>query len=221
LIMRFYELDAGRITLDGVDISKVPRALLRANIGMVLQDTWLFHGTIRDNIAYGRPTATEEEIHAAAKATYVDRFVQSLPKGYETVIDEEASNVSAGEKQLLTIARAFLANPALLILDEATSSVDTRTEVLVQRAMNNLRSDRTSFVIAHRLSTIRDADVILVMENGAIVEQGSHAQLLATRGRYYALYNSQFQEAIEDAVVAGVAAGGAQNRIAGRSRIPA
>jgi ATP-binding cassette subfamily B multidrug efflux pump len=221
LIMRFYELDSGRITLDGVDISKVPRAILRANIGMVLQDTWLFHGTIRDNIAYGRPTATEDEIHAAARATYVDRFVQSLPKGYETVIDEEASNVSAGEKQLLTIARAFLANPALLILDEATSSVDTRTEVLVQRAMNNLRSDRTSFVIAHRLSTIRDADVILVMENGAIVEQGSHAQLLATRGQYYALYNSQFQGAIEDAVVAGVAPVGAQSRIAGRSRTPA
>ncbi len=199
----------------------MPRAALRANIGMVLQDTWLFHGTIRDNIAYGRPSATEQEIHAAARATYVDRFVQSLPKGYETLIDEEASNVSAGEKQLLTIARAFLANPALLILDEATSSVDTRTEVLVQRAMNNLRSDRTSFVIAHRLSTIRDADVILVMENGAIVEQGSHTQLLATRGRYYALYNSQFQGAIEDVVVAGAAPGGAQNRLAGRSRVPA
>lgn len=202
LIMRFYELAAGRITLDGVDISQVPRALLRANIGMVLQDTWLFHGTIRDNIAYGRPTATDAEIHAAAKATYVDRFVHSLPKGYDTVIDEEASNISAGEKQLLTIARAFLANPALLILDEATSSVDTRTEVLVQRAMNNLRSDRTSFVIAHRLSTIRDADVILVMENGAIVEYGSHAQLLGLRGRYFALYNSQFQGAIEDAAAA-------------------
>ncbi len=199
------------------DISQVPRASLRANIGMVLQDTWLFHGTIRDNIAYGRPTATEDEIHAAARATYVDRFVQSLPKGYETVIDEEASNVSAGEKQLLTIARAFLANPALLILDEATSSVDTRTEVLVQRAMKNLRSDRTSFVIAHRLSTIRDADVILVMENGAIVEQGGHAQLLAARGQYYALYNSQFQGAIDDGVVSGAA----QNRTAGRSRISA
>jgi ATP-binding cassette subfamily B protein len=197
LIMRFYELDQGRITLDGVDISSVPRRDLRSNIGMVLQDTWLFHGTIRDNIAYGRPSATEAEIHAAAEATYVDRFVHSLPQGYDTVIDEEGSNISAGEKQLLTIARAFLANPALLILDEATSSVDTRTEVLVQHAMAALRSDRTSFVIAHRLSTIRDADVILVMENGAIVEQGSHAELLAARGRYFALYNSQFAEAVE------------------------
>jgi ATP-binding cassette subfamily B multidrug efflux pump len=198
LIMRFYELNAGCITLDGVDICKVPRSVLRANIGMVLQDTWLFHGTIRDNIAYGRPTATEAEIHAAAKATYVDRFVHSLPKGYDTVIDEEGSNISAGEKQLLTIARAFLANPALLILDEATSSVDTRTEVLVQHAMATLRSDRTSFVIAHRLSTVRDADVILMMENGAIVEHGRHTELLAARGRYYALYNSQFLAATDD-----------------------
>jgi ATP-binding cassette, subfamily B, multidrug efflux pump len=200
LIMRFYELDAGRITLDGVDIRSVPRHQLRSNIGMVLQDTWLFHGTIRDNIAYGRPTATEAEIHAAAEATYVDRFVHSLPNGYDTVIDEEGSNISAGEKQLLTIARAFLADPPLLILDEATSSVDTRTEVLVQHAMAALRSDRTSFVIAHRLSTIRDADVILVMEAGAIVEQGSHAALLAARGHYYALYNSQFAAAIVDEV---------------------
>jgi ATP-binding cassette, subfamily B, multidrug efflux pump len=192
LIMRFYELDAGRITLDGVDISTVPRADLRRNVGMVLQDTWLFHGTIRDNIAYGRPSATEAEIHAAAEATYVDRFVHSLPKGYDTMIDEEGSNISAGEKQLLTIARAFLSDPALLILDEATSSVDTRTEVLVQRAMAALRSDRTSFVIAHRLSTIRDADVILVMENGTITEQGGHAELLAARGRYHELYTSQF-----------------------------
>jgi ATP-binding cassette subfamily B protein len=198
LIMRFYDLDAGRITLDGVDIRSVPRRDLRSNIGMVLQDTWLFHGTIRDNIAYGRPTATEAEIHAAAAATYVDRFVHSLPNGYDTVIDEEGSNISAGEKQLLTIARAFLADPPLLILDEATSSVDTRTEVLVQHAMAALRSDRTSFVIAHRLSTIRDADVILVMEAGAIVEQGTHAELLAARGHYYALYNSQFSAAIVD-----------------------
>ena len=192
LIMRFYELDGGRITLDGVDIASVPRADLRSSIGMVLQDTWLFHGTIRDNIAYGRPSATEAEILAAAEATYVDRFVHSLPDGYDTVIDEEGSNVSAGEKQLITIARAFLADPALLILDEATSSVDTRTEVLVQRAMAALRVERTSFVIAHRLSTIRDADVILVMERGQIVEQGSHAELLDARGAYFELDNSQF-----------------------------
>ncbi len=197
LIMRFYELDRGRITLDGVDIATVPRSALRAQIGMVLQDTWLFHGTIRENIAYGRPTATEEEIHAAAEATYVDRFVHALPDGYDTVLDEEASNISAGEKQLITIARAFLADPALLILDEATSSVDTRTEVLVQRAMAALRSDRTSFVIAHRLSTIRDADVILVMEDGQIVEQGTHYELLEARGHYFDLYNSQFTAAIE------------------------
>ena len=198
LIMRFYELDGGRITLDGVDIATVPRAALRSNIGMVLQDTWLFHGTIRENIAYGRPTATEEEIHAAAEATYVDRFVHALPSGYDTVLDEEASNISAGEKQLITIARAFLADPALLILDEATSSVDTRTEVLVQRAMAALRSDRTSFVIAHRLSTIRDADVILVMEDGKIVEQGTHHELLEARGHYFDLYNSQFAAGREE-----------------------
>ena len=198
LIMRFYELDGGRITLDGVDIATVPRSALRAKIGMVLQDAWLFHGTIRENIAYGRPTATEEEIHAAAEATYVDRFVHALPDGYDTVLDEEASNISAGEKQLITIARAFLADPALLILDEATSSVDTRTEVLVQRAMAALRSDRTSFVIAHRLSTIRDADVILVMEDGQIVEQGTHHELLEARGHYFDLYNSQFTAAIEE-----------------------
>ena len=198
LIMRFYELDSGRITLDGVDIATVPRSALRSDIGMVLQDTWLFHGTIRENIAYGRPTATEEEIHAASEATYVDRFVHALPDGYDTVLDEEASNISAGEKQLITIARAFLADPALLILDEATSSVDTRTEVLVQRAMAALRTDRTSFVIAHRLSTIRDADVILVMEDGQIVEQGTHRELLDARGHYFDLYNSQFTAAIEE-----------------------
>ena len=198
LIMRFYDLSGGRITLDGVDITSVPRAGLRSQIGMVLQDTWLFHGTIRDNVAYGRPGATEQEIHAAAEATYVDRFVHSLPDGYDTVIDEEGSNISAGEKQLITIARAFLADPALLILDEATSSVDTRTEVLVQHAMSALRSDRTSFVIAHRLSTIRDADVILVMEHGQIVEQGTHTELLDARGHYFKLYNSQFAAAIEE-----------------------
>ena len=198
LIMRFYELDGGRIILDGVDIAAVPRAELRGRIGMVLQDTWLFHGSIRANIAYGRPDATEAEILAAAEATYVDRFVHSLPDGYDTVIDEEGSNISAGEKQLITIARAFLADPSLLILDEATSSVDTRTEVLVQHAMAALRSDRTSFVIAHRLSTIRDADVILVMEHGAIVEQGNHRSLLEARGPYYELYNSQFAAAVEE-----------------------
>jgi ATP-binding cassette, subfamily B, multidrug efflux pump len=197
LIMRFYELDAGRITLDGVDITRVPRASLRSEIGMVLQDTWLFHGTIWDNIGYGRPGASKADIRAAAEAAYVDRFVHALPDGYETVIDEEGSNISAGEKQLVTIARAFLADPALLILDEATSSVDTRTEVLVQHAMAALRSDRTSFVIAHRLSTIRDADVILVMEAGRIVEQGSHHDLLEARGAYFELYCSQFAAAIE------------------------
>jgi ATP-binding cassette subfamily B protein len=192
LIMRFYELDKGRITLDGVDIASIPRADLRSRIGMVLQDTWLFKGTIRDNIAYGRPDATEEEIKEAARATFVERFVHSLPDGYDTVIDDEGSNVSAGEKQLITIARAFLADPALLILDEATSSVDTRTEVLVQHAMAALRTKRTSFVIAHRLSTIRDADMILVMEDGRIVERGNHDELIEADGAYAALYNSQF-----------------------------
>ncbi len=199
LIMRFYEIDGGRITLDGVDVAKMTRADLRSRIGMVLQDTWLFAGTIRANIAYGRPDATEEEIMAAARATYVDRFVHSLPDGYDTLIDDEGSNISAGEKQLLTIARAFLADPALLILDEATSSVDTRTEVLVQHAMAALRQDRTSFVIAHRLSTIRDADLILVMKSGAIVEQGTHDELLERDGAYAALYNAQFAGAIVDA----------------------
>ncbi len=198
LVMRFYELDGGHISLDGVDITTIPRATLRQNVGMVLQDTWLFHGTIRDNIAYGRPDASEREILAAAEATYVDRFVHSLPDGYDTVIDEEGSNVSAGERQLITIARAFLADPSLLILDEATSSVDTRTEVLVQRAMGALRQGRTSFVIAHRLSTIRDADVILVMEHGRIVEQGTHAGLLAAGGHYYDLCQSQFAGAATD-----------------------
>jgi ATP-binding cassette subfamily B protein len=192
LLMRFYDLDGGAIRLDGVDIASVPRRALRAKLGMVLQDTWLFGGTIRDNIRYGNRHATDEELYAAARATYVDRFVRALPDGYDTVIDEESSNLSVGEKQLITIARAFLADPAILILDEATSSVDTRTEVLVQQAMATLRERRTSFVIAHRLSTIRDADLILVMEHGKIVEQGTHDQLLAKGGAYHALYHAQF-----------------------------
>lgn len=199
LLMRFYELDAGAITIDGVDITEMPREALRSRIGMVLQDTWLFHGTIRDNIAYGNPHASEEEILAAARAAYVDRFVHALPDGYDTVIDEEGTGVSAGEKQLITIARAFLAKPSILILDEATSSVDTRTELLVQQATAELRRDRTSFVIAHRLSTIRDADMIVVMERGRIVEHGTHDRLLAEGGAYYRLYNAQFAAAAADA----------------------
>ncbi len=198
LIMRFYELDAGRITLDGIDITTMRRDELRSRVGMVLQDAWLFGGTIRDNILYGRPDATEAQMLEAARATYVDRFVRALPAGYDTVIDEENSNLSAGQKQLVTIARAFLVDPSLLILDEATSSVDTRTEALVQHAMAALRSNRTSFVIAHRLSTIRDADVIVVMENGRIVEQGNHAELLASEGAYHRLYNAQFVQAVTD-----------------------
>jgi ATP-binding cassette subfamily B protein len=192
LIMRFYDLDEGRITLDGVDIASLQRSELRSQVGMVLQDTWLFHGTIRDNIAYGRPDATLDEILEAAKATFVDRFVHSLPDGYASIIDDEGGNISAGEKQLITIARAFLSRPALLILDEATSSVDTRTELLLQHAMAALRSKRTSFVIAHRLSTIRDADMILMMEDGRIVESGTHEELITQRGSYADLYNSQF-----------------------------
>jgi len=198
LIMRFYELNEGVIRLDGTDISQMPRADLRSKIGMVLQDTWMFGGTIRENIAYGNLEATEEQIVESASATYVDRFVRSLPAGYDTVVDDENGSMSAGEKQLLTIARAFLADPCILILDEATSSVDTRTEVLIQNAMAALRSNRTSFVIAHRLSTIRDADIILVMEAGQIVEQGSHEQLLAENGAYFRLYNSQFAAAIAE-----------------------
>jgi ABC-type multidrug transport system fused ATPase/permease subunit len=185
LLMRFYEVDSGQILIDGVDISTVSRHALRSRIGMVLQDTWLFGGTIAENIGYGRPGAARDEIVAAAKSAYVDRFVHTLPDGYETWVSDDGGNISAGEKQLITIARAFLARPQLLILDEATSSVDTRTEVLIQHAMHELRRDRTSFIIAHRLSTIRYADVILVMEAGRIVEHGSHPELMARRGVYY------------------------------------
>ena len=192
LLMRFYDLDGGVITLDGRDISSFPRRELRSEVGMVLQDTWLFGGTISDNLRYGNPSATDEQIHEAARVTYVDRFVHSLPDGYDTVINDDGDNISAGEKQLVTIARAFLADPSILILDEATSSVDTRTEVLIQEAMNALRSRRTSFVIAHRLSTIRGADVILVMDGGRIVEQGNHDELLERNGPYAELFRAQF-----------------------------
>jgi len=192
LLLRFYELDRGRITLDGRDIASMPRRELRSRFGMVLQDTWLFGGTIKENLRYGNPTATDEEIMEAARVTYVDRFVHSLPDGYDTVLEDEGDSLSAGEKQLLTIARAFLADPSILILDEATSSVDTRTEVLIQEAMNALRADRTSFVIAHRLSTIRHADVIVVMDGGRIVEQGHHDDLLRREGPYASLYAAQF-----------------------------
>jgi len=195
LLVRFYEIDAGRIILDGTDYRDLTRDEVRSSFGMVLQDTWLFAGSIRDNIGYGRPGATDEEIIGAAEAAYVDHFVRTLPDGYATVLDEDASNVSSGQKQLLTIARAFLAKPSILILDEATSNVDTRTEVLIQQAMARLRQGRTSFVIAHRLSTIRGADTILVMDAGRIVEQGSHAELLGRHGLYHSLYDSQFTEA--------------------------
>jgi ATP-binding cassette subfamily B protein len=198
LLMRFYEVTGGRILLDGVDIAAMSREELRAGIGMVLQDTWLFGGTIAENIAYGAADATRAQIVAAARAAHVDRFVRTLPAGYDTVLDEEGAGVSGGEKQLITIARAFLAEPLILILDEATSSVDTRTEVLIQQAMSTLRAGRTAFVIAHRLSTIRDADTILVMENGAIVEQGGHTDLLAAGGAYARLYRAQFAQAVAE-----------------------
>ena len=197
LLMRFYDVDGGRITVDGIETRELTRDNLRRTFGMVLQDAWLFNGTIRENIAYGAEgEVSEETLHAAAEAAHVNHFVRTLPEGYETVLDDDATSVSAGEKQLLTIARAFLADPPILILDEATSSVDTRTEVLIQRAMHRLMQDRTSFVIAHRLSTIRDADIILVMNEGRIVEQGTHEELLAARGFYHELYASQFEEAV-------------------------
>jgi ATP-binding cassette subfamily B protein len=210
LLMRFYELDGGRITLDGVDIRDLTRDDLRRCFGMVLQDAWLFEGSIRDNIAYGAADATEEQIVAAAEAAHVDHFVRTLPDGYDTVLEDGASNVSAGQKQLITIARAFLADPPILILDEATSSVDTRTEVLIQQAMARLRAGRTGFVIAHRLSTIRGADTILVLDHGAVVEQGDHEELLERRGVYYDLYTSQFAGApgsVTASVVTGPGAG--------------
>jgi ATP-binding cassette subfamily B protein len=204
LLVRFYEIDQGRIVLDGSDYRDLTRDAVRRAYGMVLQDTWLFAGSIRDNIAYGRGGAGDAEVIAAARAAHVDHFVRTLPDGYDTLLDEEASNLSSGQKQLLTIARAFVADPSILILDEATSNVDTRTEVYVQDAMKRLRQGRTSFVIAHRLSTIREADTIIVMEHGRIVEQGSHRELLARGGAYHALYTSQFSEAFLPGEIGGV-----------------
>jgi ATP-binding cassette subfamily B protein len=201
LLMRFYDVDSGAIRVDGVDIRELKRGALRRTFGMVLQDTWLFSGTIRENIAYGREDASEDAIVKAAKAAQADHFIRTLPENYDTLINEEASNLSLGQKQLLTIARAFLADPAILILDEATSSVDTRTEVLIQRAMGELMRGRTTFVIAHRLSTIRNADVILMIEHGRIVEQGTHQELLAAKGRYAELYHSQFAGRTAQAVL--------------------
>lgn len=191
--MRFYEPDGGSISVDGVDIRRLTRDELRRHFGMVLQDTWLFSGSIKDNIAYGKEDATEDEIRAAAKATYADNFIRTLPKGYDEIITESGSEISQGQRQLLTIARALISDPDILILDEATSSVDTRTEKLIQKAMDRLMHGRTNFVIAHRLSTIVGADVILVLKDGNIVEQGSHDSLMAQKGEYYELYHSQFE----------------------------
>ena len=196
--MRFYEIGDGTITIDGVDIRDIKRGELRNMFGMVLQDTWLFNGTIMDNIAYGKKGATEEEVMQAARAAHAHHFIKTLPDGYNTILNEEASNISQGQKQLLTIARAILANPTIMILDEATSSVDSRTEVYIQRAMTELMQNRTSFVIAHRLSTIRDAELILVMNKGSIIEMGNHNELLAKNGFYADLYNSQFTGATLD-----------------------
>jgi len=193
LLMRFYDVNGGSIKIDGVDIRQMRRNDLRSIFGMVLQDTWLFNGTIKENIRYGNSISKDEEVIAAAKTAYVDHFVHTLPGGYGMVLNEEASNISQGQKQLLTIARAVLANPRILILDEATSSVDTRTEILIQKAMDKLMKNRTSFIIAHRLSTIRNADIILVIRDGAIVEQGNHVSLIAANGFYASLYNSQFE----------------------------
>ncbi len=218
LLLRFYEIDGGRITLDGVDVRELTRDDLRHSFGMVLQDAWLFGGTIRDNIAYGAAGATDEQIRRAAEAAEVDHFVRTLPDGYDTVLEDDASNVSAGQRQLVTIARAFLADPPVLVLDEATSSVDTRTEVLIQQAMARLRAGRTGFVIAHRLSTIRNADLILVLEHGAVVERGTHDELLARGGAYHALYTSQFAEpaSVAEAEAGAGAGAGAEGATMGR-----
>jgi ATP-binding cassette subfamily B protein len=194
LLMRFYEINGGKIMIDGIDIRDMRRKDLRKSFGMVLQDTWLFNGTIFDNISYGNAKATKEEVYKAAKSARADHFIRALPEGYNTILNEEASNISQGQKQLLTIARALLSDPKILILDEATSNVDTRTEVLIQEAMDRLMRGRTSFVIAHRLSTIKNADLILVMNKGTIIEQGNQEQLLAAKGFYADLYNSQFAE---------------------------